>query len=48
MEVLEDDRKHYPNNLLKIVIPMNVTITDSTLTWSHVMKYRKNAPAAKS
>ena len=47
-EVLEDVRKHYSKNLLKTVIPRNVTITDSTMAGSPVVKYRKNAPASKS
>ena len=47
-EVLEDVRKHYSKNLLKTVIPRNVTITDSTMACSPVVKYRKNAPASKS
>ena len=47
-EVLEDVRKHYPKSLLKTVIPRNVTITDSTMAGSPVVKYRKNAPASKS
>ena len=47
-EVLEDLRKHYSKNLLKTVIPRNVTITDSTMAGSPIVKYRKNAPASKS
>ncbi len=47
-EVLEDVRKHYPKSLLKTIIPRNVTITDSTMAGSPVVKYRKNAPASKS
>ena len=47
-EVLEDVKKHYSKNLLKTIIPRNVTITDSTMAGSPVVKYRKNAPASKS
>ena len=47
-EVLEDVRKHYSTSLLKTVIPRNVTITDSTMAGSPVVRYRKNAPASKS
>ena len=47
-EVLEDVKKHYSKSLLKTVIPRNVTITDSTMAGSPVVKYRKNAPASKS
>ena len=47
-EVLEDVRKHYSKSLLKTVIPRNVTITDSTMAGSPVVKYRKNAPASRS
>ncbi|EQB67730.1 MAG: hypothetical protein AMDU2_EPLC00005G0566 [Thermoplasmatales archaeon E-plasma] len=47
-EVLEDVRKHYSKNLLKTVIPRNVTITDSTMAGSPVVIYRKTAPASKS
>ncbi len=47
-EVLEDVRKHYSKNLLKTVIPRNVTITDSTMAGSPVVRYRKSAPASKS
>ena len=47
-EVLEDVRKHYSKNLLKTVIPRNVTITDSTMAGSPVVRYRKTAPASKS
>ncbi|EQD69574.1 chromosome partitioning ATPase, partial [mine drainage metagenome] len=28
-EVLEDVRKHYPQHLLKTIIPRNVAVTDS-------------------
>ncbi|SIM83551.1 ParA family protein [Cuniculiplasma divulgatum] len=47
-EVLDDVRKHYSKNLLKTIIPRNVTITDSTMAGSPIVKYRKNAPASKS
>jgi chromosome partitioning protein len=47
-EVLEDVKKHYSKNLLKTVIPRNVTITDSTMAGSPVVRYRKTAPASKS
>lgn len=47
-EVLEEVRKHYSKNLLKTVIPRNVTITDSTMAGSPVVEYRKNAPASRS
>ncbi len=47
-EVLEDVRKHYSKSLLKTVIPRNVTITDSTMAGSPVVRYRKTAPASKS
>ncbi|MCL4345837.1 MAG: AAA family ATPase [Candidatus Thermoplasmatota archaeon] len=47
-EVLEDVRKHYSKSLLKTVIPRNVTITDSTMAGSPVVRYRKSAPASKS
>lgn len=47
-EVLENVRKHYPQHLLKTIIPRNVTITDSTMAGSPVVKYRENAPASKS
>ncbi|WMT49896.1 MAG: ParA family protein [Thermoplasmatales archaeon] len=47
-EVLEDVKKHYTKNLLKTVIPRNVTITDSTMAGSPVVRYRKTAPASKS
>ena len=47
-EVLEEVRKHYPKNLLKTIIPRNVTITDSTMIGIPVVSYRKSAPASKS
>ena len=47
-EVLDGVRKHYSKSLLKTVIPRNVTITDSTMAGSPVVKYRKSTPASKS
>ena len=47
-EVLEDVRKHYSKNLLKTVIPRNVTVTDSTMAGLPVVRYRKSAPASRS
>ena len=47
-EVLEDVRKHYSKQLFKTVIPRNVTITDSTMAGSPVVRYRKTAPASRS
>ena len=47
-EVLEDVKKHYSKSLLKTVIPRNVTITDSTMAGSPIVRYRKSAPASKS
>ena len=47
-EVFEDVRKHYSKSLLKTVIPWNVTITDSTMADSPVVRYRKSAPASIS
>ena len=47
-EVLNDLRKHYPKDLLKTIIPRNVTITDSTMAGYPVVKYRKDAKASKS
>lgn len=47
-EVLDDVRKHYSRNLLKTVIPRNVTITDSTMAGSPIVRYRKSAPASRS
>ena len=47
-EVLSDLKKHYPKDLLKTIIPRNVTITDSTMAGYPVVKYRKDAKASKS
>ncbi len=47
-EVFEDVKKHYSKNLFKTVIPRNVTVTDSTMAGSPVVRYRKTAPASKS
>ena len=47
-EVLNDLKEHYPNDLLKTVIPRNVTITDSTMAGYPAVRYRKTAPASRS
>ena len=47
-DVLNDLKEHYPNDLLKTIIPRNVTITDSTMAGYPAVRYRRTAPASRS
>ncbi len=47
-EVLEDVRKHYPQHLLKTIIPRNVAVTDSTMVGEPIVTYRKSAPVSEA
>ena len=47
-EVLNDLKEHYPRELLKTVMPRNVTITDSMMAGYTAVRYCKTATASRS